>query len=125
MGAYEGALVSGMIYLGDEMGLYRAMQGQGPITSDEVAARAGLHERFVREWLSLQAAAGLIEYEGDGLFHLSPEAGLLLAEEDEIRDAIRNIQKIRETVLVVNPADPLTRPSWIRSISRPFFPNPP
>ena len=50
------------------MGLYRAMHEQGPITSDQVAARAGLHERFVREWLSLQAAAGLIEYRGDGLF---------------------------------------------------------
>ena len=89
MGAYEGALVSGMVYLGDEMGLYRAMHGQGAITSDEVAKRAGLHERFVREWLSLQVAAGLIEYEGDGLFHLSPEAGLLLAEEDEIRSMAR------------------------------------
>ena len=89
MGAYEGALVSGMIYLGDEMGLYRAMHEQGPITSDEVAKRAGLHERFVREWLSLQAAAGLIAYEGDGLFHLSSEAGLLLAEEDEIRSMAR------------------------------------
>ena len=65
------------------------MHGQGAITSDEVAKRAGLHERFVREWLSLQAAAGLIEYEGDGLFHLSPEAGLLLAEEDEIRSMAR------------------------------------
>ncbi len=57
MGIYEGALVSGMVYLGDEMGLYRAMHEQGPITSDQVATRAGLHERFVREWLSLQAAA--------------------------------------------------------------------
>ena len=82
MGAYEGALVSGMIYLGDEMGLYRAMHEQGPITSDEVAKGAGLHERFVREWLSLQVAAGLIEYQGDGFFYLSPEASVLLADED-------------------------------------------
>jgi len=89
MGMYEGALVSGMVYLGDEMGLYRAMHEQGPVTSDEVASRAGLHERFVREWLSLQAAAGLIEYQGDGLFYLSPEAGLLLAEEDDLRSMAR------------------------------------
>ncbi|MAF45676.1 MAG: hypothetical protein CL407_07135 [Acidimicrobiaceae bacterium] len=89
MGIYEGALVSGMVYLGDEMGLYRAMHEQGPITSDQVATRAGLHERFVREWLSLQAAAGLIEYQGDGLFYLSPEAGLLLAEEEDLRSMAR------------------------------------
>ena len=54
MGIYEGALVSGMVYLGDEMGLYRAMHEQGPLTSEQVATRAGLHERFVREWLSLK-----------------------------------------------------------------------
>ena len=36
MGAYEGALVSGMVYLGDEMGLYRAMHEQGPIASEEI-----------------------------------------------------------------------------------------
>ena len=62
MGIYEGALVSGMVYLGDEMGLYRAMHEQGPITSEQVAARAGLHERFVREWLSfkqLQASSNI------------------------------------------------------------------
>ena len=45
-GYLRGALVSGMVYLGDEMGLYRAMHEQGPITSDQVAARAGLHERL-------------------------------------------------------------------------------
>ena len=89
MGIYEGALVSGMVYLGDEMGLYRAMHEQGSLTSEQVATRAGLHERFVREWLSLQAAAGLIEYQGDGLFYLSPEAGLLLAEEDDLRSMAR------------------------------------
>ena len=37
MGIYEGALVSGMVYLGDEMGLYRAMHEQGSLTSEQVA----------------------------------------------------------------------------------------
>ena len=89
MGVYEGALVSGMIYLGDEMGLYRAMDGRGPMTSGEVASQAGLHERFVHEWLCLQAAVGLVEYEGDGMFHLSAEAGVLLAHEDDLRSMAR------------------------------------
>ena len=43
MGVYEGALVSGMIYLGDEMGLYGAMDHQGPMTSGEFASGAVLH----------------------------------------------------------------------------------
>ena len=62
--SYEGALVSGMIYLGDELGLYEAMAGEGPLTSGAVAARAGLHERFVREWLHVQVAAGIVDLPG-------------------------------------------------------------
>ena len=52
-----GALVSGMIYLGERMGLYRALNGAGPLTSEELARKTGLHERWVREWLYQQAAA--------------------------------------------------------------------
>ena len=78
-----------MVYLGDEMGLYRAMDQQGPMTSEEVASRAGLRERFVREWLCLQVAAGLLEYQGEGMFYLSPEAGVLLAHEDDLRSMAR------------------------------------
>jgi SAM-dependent methyltransferase len=81
-GHLEGALVSGMIYLGDELGLYRAMNGAGPLTSAELAERTGLHERWVREWLHGQGAAGLLESRGEGHFELSPEGAVALAEED-------------------------------------------
>jgi SAM-dependent methyltransferase len=84
-GAYEGALVSGMVYLGDALGLYGALCGEGPLTSTAVAAKVGLHERFVREWLHSQVVSGIIDYHGDGLFELSPEAGVLLAAEDDLR----------------------------------------
>jgi hypothetical protein len=57
-----GAVVSGMIYLGDRMGLYRTMHGAGALTSEELARKTGLHERWVREWLYGQAAANLIDY---------------------------------------------------------------
>lgn len=91
--SYEGALVSGMIYLGDELGLYEAMDGEGPLTSAAVAARAGLHERFVREWLHVQVAAGIVDLPdrradddlGETRFELSPEAGLLLADPGNLR----------------------------------------
>ena len=83
--SYEGALVSGMVYLGDELGMYEAMNGEGPLTSAAVAAKAGLHERFVREWLHVQVAAGILDHPGDGLFELSPEAGILLADQGDVR----------------------------------------
>jgi len=75
----SGLTVSGMIYLGHELGLYRTLQDAGPLTSAEVAQRSGLHERWVREWLRGQAAAGLLEYAGDGRFVLPPIAALVLA----------------------------------------------
>lgn len=86
-GYLAGAVVSTMIWLGDELGLYRAMAGAGPLTSDELAGRTGLKERWLREWLGSQAAAGLIEYAG-GKFELSPEAALVLADEENPASAI-------------------------------------
>jgi len=75
----EGAVVSGMIYLGGRLGLYHAMNGAGAVTSEELAAKTGLNERWVREWLRGQAAAKLIRYAGDGRFELTPEGTLVLA----------------------------------------------
>ena len=80
-GLLSGAVLSGMIYLGDRMGLYQALQASGPVTSSDLAQRTGLHERWIREWLQGQAAAGLITYEGEGKFSLSPEDAMVLANE--------------------------------------------
>jgi 2-polyprenyl-3-methyl-5-hydroxy-6-metoxy-1,4-benzoquinol methylase len=49
------------IYLGDRIGLYRALASNGPITSTALAARTGTHERYVREWLEQQAVTGILE----------------------------------------------------------------
>jgi 2-polyprenyl-3-methyl-5-hydroxy-6-metoxy-1,4-benzoquinol methylase len=81
-GFLSGATVSGMIYLGDRLGLYRALQGAGAVTSEELARKTGLNERWVREWLRAQAGAHLIEYKGDGRFELGLEATFVLAEEN-------------------------------------------
>ncbi|HVN85962.1 MAG TPA: methyltransferase domain-containing protein [Candidatus Binatia bacterium] len=81
-GFLEGAVISGMIYLGDRLGLYRALQGAEPMTSEELARKTGLNERWVREWLRSQAGAKLLDYKGDGRFELSLEATFVLAEEN-------------------------------------------
>ncbi len=77
-----GEQVSMMIHLGDRLGLYRAMAGSGPMTSDQVAETSGLDERFVREWLLGQAAAQLLDRNEDGSFQMSNEAAAVLANED-------------------------------------------
>jgi 2-polyprenyl-3-methyl-5-hydroxy-6-metoxy-1,4-benzoquinol methylase len=81
LGNLAGALTSGMIFLGDRLGLYRALAGAGPTTSEELAGRTGLHERWVREWLRGQATSGILDYAGDGRFALSPEGAMVLADE--------------------------------------------
>ncbi|MDK1386246.1 class I SAM-dependent methyltransferase [Sinorhizobium sp. 8-89] len=76
---YGGVMVS----LGNRLGLYKAMAGAGPLTSNELASRAGCAERYVREWLGSQVAGGYVTYHAvSGTYELSPEQALVLAEED-------------------------------------------
>jgi 2-polyprenyl-3-methyl-5-hydroxy-6-metoxy-1,4-benzoquinol methylase len=48
------------LYLGDRLGLYHALTVGGPATSAELAARAGIHERYAREWLEQQAVGAIL-----------------------------------------------------------------
>jgi len=56
-----GALELFTVYLGERLGLYRALDREGPATSSELAGRTGTAERYVREWLEHHAASGLLE----------------------------------------------------------------
>jgi 2-polyprenyl-3-methyl-5-hydroxy-6-metoxy-1,4-benzoquinol methylase len=80
-GHLNGAVTSALVYLGDELGLYRALAEGGPATSAELAERTGLDERWVREWLYNQGAARLLEALPGERFALTPEARVVLAEE--------------------------------------------
>jgi tellurite resistance-related uncharacterized protein len=72
-----------MISLGHKLGLFRAMAGAGPISSRELAARAGCAERYVREWLNAQVAGGYVDYHAvSESYELSPEQAMLLADEE-------------------------------------------
>src|SRR6516162_9435466 len=82
LGAMTGAATTAMVAVGDQLGLYRALAGGGPATAGELAARTGTAERYVREWLSQQAAAGFVAYRaGDGRYVLPAEAAAVLAHE--------------------------------------------
>jgi SAM-dependent methyltransferase len=64
--AAVGALELYSVYLGAELGLYRALDERGPLVGDELAEVAGIAARYAREWLEQQAVAGLIEVEDTG-----------------------------------------------------------
>src|SRR5215468_2601604 len=78
-----GALAAGLVVLGDKLGLYKALAAHGPLSSVELAERTGTAERYVREWLAAQAAAGYIEYDAaTGRYRLEPEQAEALTNED-------------------------------------------
>ena len=52
-----------LIRIGDKLGLYKALAAGGPQTSAELAKKTGTAERYVREWLSAQAAGGYVTYD--------------------------------------------------------------
>jgi SAM-dependent methyltransferase len=54
------------VYLGDRLGLYRALSAAGRATSAELAMRTGTDERYVREWLEQQAPTGMLEVDYAG-----------------------------------------------------------
>ncbi len=77
----KGEMVSAMLHIGDQLGLFPALSETQPATSHDVAEATGLTERLVREWLYGVAAAGLVDHD-DGAFSLSPEAEALLVDEE-------------------------------------------
>jgi SAM-dependent methyltransferase len=79
-----GAAISApMLLIGERLGLYKAMAAAGPMSSAEVAAKADVAERSVREWLRNQATAGYVVYDPAGdTYELPPEQAVALADED-------------------------------------------
>ncbi|MFE2541672.1 class I SAM-dependent methyltransferase [Actinacidiphila glaucinigra] len=60
--------------LGIRLGLYKAMSGAGWLTSEELALRAGLVERYVREWLAAQVAGEYVQYDAETNVYVLPDA---------------------------------------------------
>src|SRR5271156_5410923 len=82
VGDLGAAMGAALVTVGDKLGLYRAMAGAGPISSVELAKKTGTDERYVREWLAAQAAAGYVEYDAASQrFTLPPEQELVFAVE--------------------------------------------
>jgi len=77
------AMNASLLVVGDRLGLYKALARYGPLTPAELAERTETAERYVREWLSAQAASGYVEYhERNGTFSMAPEQAAVFADEE-------------------------------------------
>jgi ubiquinone/menaquinone biosynthesis C-methylase UbiE len=97
-----GALELYTIYVGEQLGLYRALAENGPATSSELAARTGTAERYVREWLEHHAASDLLAVDDPRAeplarrYWLAPEHIPVLAEPDNVRyEASAGVEIVR------------------------------
>ncbi len=72
-GHYTSGILTLLVQVGHKTGLFEAA-AKGPGTSQEIADRAALNERYVREWLAAMATGGVVEYDAaSGVFTLPPE----------------------------------------------------
>ena len=77
-----GAHLVALAYIGDRMDIFQAMADGAPLTSQHLATRTGLNERYLREWASAMAAAQYIDYDPEkSTFRLTPEQALVLLDE--------------------------------------------
>jgi SAM-dependent methyltransferase len=79
---FGAAISAALVLIGDKLGLYKAMAHGGRLSSAELARRTGTMERYIREWLVNQAAAGYVEYDpATGTYSLPHEHAIALADE--------------------------------------------
>jgi SAM-dependent methyltransferase len=82
VGDLGATMSAALVVIGDRLGLYRAMRDGEPVSAGQLAERTGTDPRYVREWLSNQAAGGYVTYNPDSQeFFLSPEQSIALARE--------------------------------------------
>jgi SAM-dependent methyltransferase len=76
------SMVTTLAALGDRLGLFKTLAASGPATSSEIASRAGIVERYAREWLGGMTSAGYVTYDpATRRFALPPEHVAALADE--------------------------------------------
>ena len=82
VGDFGAALSSALVYIGQKLGLYKAMADSGPITAGELAAKTSTNERYIREWLINQASSGYVGYDPESSrYSLSPEQTAALTDD--------------------------------------------
>jgi len=103
----EGAVTSGMIHLGDRLGLYGVMaQSTSGFTSDSLATASGLHERWVREWLHNQVAARIVSCDDlsavTPVYYLTPEMAVVLSQPTHPAYGMGMFHRLPQTMAALN-----------------------
>ncbi|MGD0073119.1 MAG: methyltransferase domain-containing protein [Candidatus Binataceae bacterium] len=77
-------LTGALNYIGDKLGIFKAMAAAGaPVTVEELARRTGLNARYLREWLGAMTAARYVDYDpAAATYFLPPEHAAVLADEN-------------------------------------------
>lgn len=82
IGDVAGAMGVLLAYVGDQAGVYAALEEHGPCTAADLAQKTGLNEKYVHEFLASNAANGYVTYdEANAMFSLSPEQAIVFARE--------------------------------------------
>jgi hypothetical protein len=77
------AMLGALSYIGDRLGIFRALADAGSVTSATLAERTGLSERYLREWLGAMTAAGYVNYDPAAKTYAMPaEHAMVLARDD-------------------------------------------
>lgn len=78
-----GAASVALVRIGDALGFYKTLHQKGPMTVSELAAETGMNARYLREWLSQQAASNYLTYDpASQKFTLPPEQAMVFAVEN-------------------------------------------
>jgi 2-polyprenyl-3-methyl-5-hydroxy-6-metoxy-1,4-benzoquinol methylase len=85
VGDVSGAIGILMAYIGDQSGAYEALEKYGPCSSQMLSDKTGLSERYLREWLSANAALEYVTYDASTkTFSLTPEQAAVFAHNGEV-----------------------------------------
>lgn len=83
VGNVGAAMSSILVVLGDALGLYKTLRDEGPLLPEELAKKSGIAERYAREWLNAQAAAGYLTYDPlKRRYGIEPEQAVALCDAD-------------------------------------------
>jgi 2-polyprenyl-3-methyl-5-hydroxy-6-metoxy-1,4-benzoquinol methylase len=108
LGDLGGAASVALVRIGDQLGLYKTLHETGPMTVVELSAAAGVNQRYLREWLSHQAASHYLAYDpATQKFSLPPEQAMVFAVEDSpvyLHGAFEMMQALLDNQALVKPA---------------------
>lgn len=84
IGDVAGALSLFMAYIGDQAGLFDALDGEGRMTLERLAAKTGYNSKYLHQWLGSVCAAGYVTYHAeDETFSITPEQALVMGREGQ------------------------------------------